>query len=87
MHRQHCGILSSTCPEDNSMPKCSAVTSIACNYAAKSITMLATVNAGSIDTVLNVTSLDLTQLYIITLEGVCCLCTDLFSQKATVPQV
>ena len=62
---QHCDYLLSVYPEDN-MPNFSVVTSTVCNYAAKSITMIATVNATS---VLNVISFDSTQLYNITLEG------------------
>ena len=66
---QHCEILQSVCPKAN-MPNCLAVnTIIVCNYEAKSITMLVTVNDTSNGTVLNVTSPDLTQLYIVTLEG------------------
>ena len=66
---QHCEILPSICPEDN-MPNCSTVnTTIICNYAAKSIAMLVTVNSTSNGTILNVTSPDLTQLYIVNLEG------------------
>ena len=66
--QKSCDYLQSGCPEDN-MPNCSAVTTIVCNYAANSITMLVTVNATSNGTVLSVTSSNFTQPYKINLEG------------------